>query len=125
MKQKDYELCLEEKKFINYIKKYYCGIRVNFINNEIKRNKELQNLNEEIHHIDDNILKNNWLEQIENRDIYQILISLPEVQREVVTKVIFENVPLSEVAQKVGISKQLAYAYKKKFISKATELLKV
>lgn len=117
MGKKDYEISIEEKKFINYLKKYYLGIRVNFINNEIKRNSELQNFKEEeSYNIDVDSFNGEWIQQIENKHVHKILINLPKNQKAVVTGVIFENVPLSEIAKKIGISKQLAYSYKKKFI---------
>lgn len=135
-KKNDLNECAEaiplvERKFINYLKKWYLGARTEFIKKEIKRNSELE-IDIGSDEISDerangsyvNSFGDDWIEDIENKELYWLIKNLPDKRRDVVGSVIIRNQPLSDVAEKLHISKQLAHAYKAQFLEHARRILK-
>lgn len=122
------DICLSERKFIVYLTKWLVGERIKYIKMDIKRNAEfnaefLELCSEcisEYSFVED---YNDWFELIENKSLYFYVKNLGKNRKCVVFKNIILGESITEVAKDLGISKQLANAYKHDFIRDARIIL--
>lgn len=117
-------ICLSERKFIVYLTKWLFGERIKYIKMDIKRNAEFIELYSECifeySFVED---YNDWVDLIENKSLYFYIKNLDENRKCVVFKNIILGESITEVAKDLGISKQLANAYKQHFIRDAKIIL--
>ncbi|MGF7057434.1 hypothetical protein [Brassicibacter mesophilus] len=116
-----------ERYLISYLKKWYLGKRIDFIKKDIKKREELSNdiCNKNTIVSEDIVTLNedNWIEYIENRKIFYYFKSLPKNKIQIIYKNIVENKSLTNSAKEIGISKQLAYSYKKQILENCKKIL--
>lgn len=125
------KISLVEKQFTTYLIKWYLGERIKFIKSDIKRNEELScsfNSLEEnnTYFLDDptyECSQKEWVESIENKNLYHYTKNLNEKKKTLIYRNIILGESLTEVASMLKISKQLAYAYKKEYLSIAKKIL--
>ncbi|WP_127529875.1 sigma-70 RNA polymerase sigma factor region 4 domain-containing protein [Paenibacillus kobensis] len=120
-------LSITERKFISYITKYLHGEKLRFLKEAQQTNKhdrvyDFEKFSNALIYYEQKFTSD-WNHHVESEELYNLINKLPPKQKFIIVNNLFGGMPLSHCADKLGISKQLAFSYKKSFIDKARKTL--
>jgi len=137
--EKNANLCISERKFVNYIEKHLRGVRSEYYKNALQTLK----MSDDVHGIDEGQLSDGDLHSDNESPaltpdsdyaalpdtlfVYDILSNMRPPLNDTEKSILFcilNGIELSSLSQKLNMSKQLINYHKKKLLKKISQYLK-